>query len=129
MKVLLVLSYLPLALYLAVIGWAALYAVPLVTWRVLRGIYDAHPPPHKALGVLLVGLTICGLVVFYLSDVPLGAVPCGPRLPCPPSAEYVTFSTSALSFLFRAAGIALIFEFGVFLILAGLRSLVIRRAA
>jgi hypothetical protein len=127
------LSHLPLyvlaVLFFGVIGWALLYGLPLMLWRAFRTPDAACFPQGKALSLLGSGVTIGVLVAFYLGSVPFGAMPCGPRFPCPAGADFVYITQDPLSYLFKAGPLACILLLGVLLMVVGGRSLLSRDAA
>jgi hypothetical protein len=125
------LAHLPLyvlaSLFFGAVGWALLYGLPLALWRAARG--PARFPPGTALTLLLCGLFIGVVLVWYLGSVPLGAVPCGPRFPCPAGADFIYITQHPVSYLFKAGPLACILLFGLLLVVAGGRSLLSRDAA
>jgi hypothetical protein len=126
-------AHLPLyvlaTLFFGVIVWALLYGLPLALWRAVWAPGAARFPQGKALALLASGLTIGVGLAFYLGSVPFGAMPCGPRFPCPVGADFVHITQDPLSYLFKAGPLACILLLGVLLVVVGGRSLLSRDAA
>lgn len=126
-------AHLPLyvlaTLFFGAIGWTLLYGLPLALWRAIWAPGAARFPQRKALTLLAAGLAIGGGLAVYLGSVPLGAMPCEPRLPCPAGADFVYITQAPLSYLFKAGPLGCILLLGLLLVVVGGRSLLSRDAA
>ena len=115
------------ALFFGVITWALLYGLPLALFRAVRA--PVRLPTGKSLLLLALGAAIIAALFLIVRSVPFGALPCGPRFPCPAGAEFVYVTQHPLSFLFKAGPLACLLLFSLLLIVAGGRSLLARDAA
>lgn len=114
------------SLYFGIVGWALVYGLPLAILHAIRAPNPARLTPGMALAGLAVGAAILAGVLLYLGSVPFGAMPCGPRFPCPAGASFIYLSSHPLPYLFKAGPLACMLLFGMVLVIVGGRSLLSR---
>jgi hypothetical protein len=102
--------------YFVAMGGALLYGLPrLLIWCIRSPSVAQHSAGSSFL-FLVAGTALISGIALYLGSAPLGAMPCGPRFPCPAGAEFVHIAEFPFQYMFKAAPLAVVLLFSVSLV-------------